>query len=91
VVLGGLIQQKKIQVRSKIPVISDIPVIGEFFGRTTYRDEKTNLLIFVQAELITPSGARYTDSGHIDETRAAEDAARVVVEEAGAPIVRPGP
>ena len=40
--------------------------------------------------LIVHAGT-YTDSGRIDATRAAEEAARVVVEEAGAPIVRPGP
>ncbi|MFW6162031.1 MAG: type II secretion system protein GspD, partial [Planctomycetota bacterium] len=91
VALGGLIQQKKIQVRSKVPILSDIPVLGQFFTRSTYRDEKTNLLIFVQAELITPTGARYADSGRIDATRAAEEAARVEIQEATAPVFRPEP
>ena len=90
VVLGGLIQQKKIQVRSKIPILSDIPVIGQFIGRNTYLDKKTNLLIFVQAEIITPTGARYSDSGRIDAVRAAEEAARVEIQEGGTPpVVRP--
>ena len=91
VALGGLIQQKKIQIRTKIPILSDIPVLGQFFGRNTYRDKKTNLLIFVQAELITPTGARYSDSGRIDEARAAEDAARVEIQDAAPPVLRPGP
>jgi len=92
VVLGGLIQQKKIQVRSKVPILSDIPIIGQFIGRDTYRDKKTNLLIFVEAELITPTGARYTDSGRIDAVRAAEEAARIELEDSAAPpVVRPGP
>ena len=90
VVLGGLIQQKKVQVRSKIPILSDIPIIGQFIGRNTYQDKKTNLLIFVQAEIITPTGARYSDSGNIDAARAAEEAARVEIQEGGRPpVVRP--
>ena len=91
VALGGLVQQKKIQIRSKIPILSDIPIIGQFIGRNTFRDKKTILYLFVKAELITPTGARYADSGRIDETRAAEEAARVEVIDSEAPVVRPAP
>jgi type II secretory pathway component GspD/PulD (secretin) len=67
VALGGLMQQREVQIRSKVPVLSDIPIIGDFFGRKTFGTQKTNLLIFVQCELITPTGARYADAGKIDE------------------------
>jgi len=91
VVLGGLIQQKKVEIRTKIPILSDIPIIGDFFGRRTYRDKKTNLIIFVQAEIITPTGARYADAGRIDETTSPGGTRPVELEEERAPVVRPGP
>ena len=91
VALGGLVLQKKIQIRSKVPILSDIPIIGQFIGRNTYRDKKTVLYIFVQAEIITPTGARYNDSGRIDVVRAAEQAARVELQDAVPPVVRPAP
>ena len=91
VALGGLVQQKKIQIRSKIPILSDIPILGQFIGRNTFRDKKTILYLFVKAELITPTGARYADSGRIDETRAAEEAARAEAIGLEAPVVRPAP
>jgi type II secretory pathway component GspD/PulD (secretin)/tetratricopeptide (TPR) repeat protein len=88
--LGGLIQQEKSEVRSKIPILGDIPIIGYLFSKTSYRDKKKNLLIFVQAELITPTGARYADSGRIDEARATETPARPDGEVAP-PVVRREP
>ena len=90
VILGGLIQQKKTQVRSKVPWLGDLPLIGWLFSNTSYRDSKTNLLIFVQAEIITPTGARYADSGKVDETPpAAPPRNRVEVQERTPPVVQP--
>ena len=91
VALGGLIQQSKIQIRSKIPILSDIPIIGQFIGRRTYRDRKTNLIVFVQAQIITPSGALYSDSGKTDTGAEPRPTRRVAVEEGRPPAVRAGP
>jgi len=92
VILGGLIQQKKTQVRDKVPFLGDIPILGWLFSNTSYRDKKTNLLIFVQAEVITPTGARYADSGRVDETPVvAPPRERVAVEERTPPVVQPAP
>jgi len=92
VILGGLIQQKKTQIRSKVPWLGDLPLLGWLFSNTSYRDSKTNLLIFVQAEVITPTGARYADSGQVD-ARAAPNGAppSVTVEERRPPAVQPAP
>jgi len=56
VVLGGLIREKLISTNDKIPLLGDIPLIGRLFRNKTKQTEKTNLIIFVTANLLTPSG-----------------------------------
>ncbi len=48
-VLGGLIQSKRTELRSGIPLLSRIPILGYLFGAVEHRVEKTELLL-----LITP-------------------------------------
>jgi len=52
VVIGGLIFDVKNKDQSKVPYISDIPVIGNFFRFSTDRNRKTNLLIFLTPHII---------------------------------------
>ncbi|NQT88442.1 hypothetical protein HQ560_16870, partial [bacterium] len=71
VVLGGLVQSRKKAVVSKVPILSDIPGIGWIFGRDSYKDSRTLLLVFVQAEILTPNGSNFADSGSIDSDTSA--------------------
>ena len=58
VALGGLIREDVQDVEDKIPVLGDLPFIGRAF-RTSVEDHfKRNLMIFVTATLIDPSGQR---------------------------------
>ena len=52
VVIGGLIFDVKNKDQSKVPYISDIPVIGNFFRFSSDRNRKTNLLIFLTPHII---------------------------------------
>jgi general secretion pathway protein D len=52
VVIGGLIFDVKNKDVSKVPYISDIPFIGNFFRFSTDRNRKTNLLIFLTPHII---------------------------------------
>jgi len=90
VILGGLIQHKKSATVAKVPVLGDIPLLGHLFSRKTYRDEKTNLLIFVQAEVVTPTGARYADSGKVNYTPTLPGEP-IRVREPRPPVIRPAP
>jgi general secretion pathway protein D len=47
VVIGGLIRDDKVTVEKKIPLVSDIPLIGGLFRYEKDRLQKTNLLIFI--------------------------------------------
>ena len=52
VVIGGLIFDTKNKGVTKVPYISDIPVIGNFFSFRSDRNRKTNLLIFLTPHII---------------------------------------
>ena len=47
VVIGGLIRDDKVTLEKKIPLVSDIPVVGNLFKFKRDRLQKTNLLIFI--------------------------------------------
>jgi general secretion pathway protein D len=52
VVIGGLIFDVKNKDQTKVPYISDIPVIGNLFRFSSDRNRKTNLLIFLTPHII---------------------------------------
>jgi general secretion pathway protein D len=58
VVLGGLIKEEITSQEDKIPLLGDIPFFGRMFRTNTETSQKTNLLIFVTANLLTPTGER---------------------------------
>src|SRR5207248_1462879 len=47
IVIGGLMEDKKTQTVSKIPILGDIPGLGLLFQRNQYGKTKTELLIFL--------------------------------------------
>jgi general secretion pathway protein D len=59
VVLGGLIRDEVDAYNDKIPILGDIPGIGLLFRKKGEISIKKNLVIFVTAELLTPSGDPY--------------------------------
>lgn len=56
VVMGGLINEVQMKTRDRIPVLGSIPLLGRAFRSDTERSQKKNLLIFVGARLVDPSG-----------------------------------
>lgn len=59
VVLGGLIRDEVVAYNDKIPFLGDIPILGLLFRKKGEISKKKNLVIFVTAELLTPSGEPY--------------------------------
>ena len=47
IVIAGLSRTDKTEVRRKIPLLGDIPLIGWLFRWTSESEQKTNILIFV--------------------------------------------
>lgn len=55
VVLGGIFQTDRNVSTTKTPFIGDLPYVGRLFRRTTERDDKTELLIFITPRIIQDS------------------------------------
>jgi general secretion pathway protein D len=58
VALGGLIREDVQDVEDKVPLLGDLPFIGRLFRNESEQHFKRNLMIFVTAYLIDPSGQR---------------------------------
>jgi general secretion pathway protein D len=56
VVMGGLIREELVTIKDKIPILGDIPLLGRLFRTEGQSSKKMNLLIFVTARLVDPSG-----------------------------------
>lgn len=56
VVLGGLVKEELKKSEDKIPLLGDIPLLGVLFRSKKDVSQKINLVIFVTARLLTPSG-----------------------------------
>ncbi|MGA1866995.1 MAG: secretin N-terminal domain-containing protein [bacterium] len=53
IVIGGLIQKKREKIKSGIPILCDLPILGYLFGETKYGWSKTELLIFITPHVVT--------------------------------------
>ena len=58
VIIGGLQQEETRSVRSRVPVLSEIPLVGEFFKSKRIEKTKTDLAIFVTPRILTLTGHR---------------------------------
>lgn len=58
VVLGGLITSTVNSTKDKVPVIGDVPLLGRLFQSQSKVTDKKNLMIFVTATIVDPSGSR---------------------------------
>lgn len=52
VVLGGLIDDSAQESVSKVPLLGDIPIIGELFTSRSVSKQKRNLLIFIRPTIV---------------------------------------
>ena len=76
VVMGGLITEERKSMEDKIPFLGDIPYLGRFFRSRSEWSDKRNLLLFVTARLVDPSGRQKT-VGRSEDTVAVAPAAPV--------------
>lgn len=59
-VIGGMIKDKIINTRKKIPLLGDIPLLGYLFSHKSTEVEKRDLLIFLTPHILKENG--YVDS-----------------------------
>ena len=56
-ILGGIYQEENSEGVSKVPLVGDIPVVGNLFKSKTRSDKKTELLIFITPRIVDNIGS----------------------------------
>lgn len=51
-VLGGLISDEDSEIREKVPVLGDLPLIGRLFGSKSRRTTRNNLMVFIHPVIL---------------------------------------
>ncbi|NLY56770.1 MAG: BON domain-containing protein [Firmicutes bacterium] len=52
-IIGGLISNEQIKLVQKVPILGDIPILGQLFRSTSFSEGKTQLVIMVTPEIIS--------------------------------------
>ena len=80
VVLGGLIQDDISNNEQKVPLLGDIPVLGQLFRYKNRTRKKTNLLVFLRPQVIRgpkdmdePTREKYEYLGQLTDQEAFKD------------------
>jgi pilus assembly protein CpaC len=53
ILLGGLVQRVEQKTISKIPLLSEIPILGKLFTSTAYQSKATDVVFVMTPEIIT--------------------------------------
>lgn len=68
-ILGGFIEERKIRVDNKIPILSNIPLIGKAFNKRQVNEEKVELLIFITPKVLdTIEDVKVATKQKVDKT-----------------------
>jgi general secretion pathway protein D len=59
VLLGGLISDRQERGRSGVPILEELPVVGDAFSKNTRATHRTELIIFIQPQIIRDSVDAY--------------------------------
>ena len=57
-VLSGLVDRKEGKAVAKVPVIGNFPILGELFKSRDFRNEDSELIIFLTASLMNPESEK---------------------------------
>ena len=75
VVLGGLIDDNYSQAEDRIPLLGDIPVVGNLFRNTNRKRNKTNLMVFLRPVVMRDAAStQQVSSDRYDTIRALQQA-----------------
>ena len=56
VVIGGIFEMQETQSTNKIPLLGDLPVLGNLFKNNTRQSEKREMLVFITPKMISDNG-----------------------------------
>jgi type IV pilus secretin PilQ/predicted competence protein len=52
VVIGGIVQQNKSKLNSKVPGLGDLPLFGSLFKNSDKRNDQTELMVFITPHIV---------------------------------------
>ncbi|MBF0471031.1 MAG: pilus (MSHA type) biogenesis protein MshL [Gammaproteobacteria bacterium] len=61
IVIGGLMQNRTRDGEGKVPVLGDIPLLGKLFTHTVQSQVKSELVILLKPQVISPQGEEWQD------------------------------
>lgn len=54
IVIGGIFQEEDTSSETRVPILGQIPILGNLFKKKTRRENRTELLIFLTPKIISP-------------------------------------
>lgn len=93
-VLGGLIEDRFVTTRSKVPLLGDLPLVGGLFRSESRERRRTNLMVFLRPVVVRDAdSASRLSVDRYDQIRAqqqrAQPAPSVVMPINGSPVLPP--
>jgi len=80
VILSGLIREDTVKLKTKVPFLGDIPLIGWLFRSTSNVKKRTNLLIFVTPRIVTDMKIAEKEKARLERATSLEGAAQAMDE-----------
>ena len=84
IVIAGLMRNDKAEIKKKIPLLGDIPLLGWLFRWNSTEEKKTNILIFVTPTVISDSAS--ADALRIDLEKRTGLASDAISKEMAVPV-----
>jgi type IV pilus assembly protein PilQ len=56
IVIGGLVKEQETQSVTKVPILGDLPLLGNLFTHRSTKKEKNELIIFIIPRVVPPEG-----------------------------------
>jgi type II secretory pathway component GspD/PulD (secretin) len=56
IIIGGLVQNEAQDIRTKIPILGDLPLLGPLFRTTAHSSSQTELVIFITPRTLSQTG-----------------------------------
>ena len=94
IVLGGLIEDRFIENKSKVPLLGDLPYVGGLFRSESREKKRTNLMVFLRPVVMRDAAsANRLSADRYDQIRAQQESAQptpsVVMPINEAPVLPP--
>ncbi|MBS1706507.1 MAG: hypothetical protein JST40_11585 [Armatimonadetes bacterium] len=76
VILGGIIRNSVSSTVKKIPILGDLPILGNLFRSTTKENQKTELLVFLTPKVVRnpDEASKLTDEEKLRMSKQTQDA-----------------